>query len=730
MSEGRGADQPRRYCTNCGSRMRSGNAYCVSCGKSVDSTVQGPPPRTVVAVDTREPSDRPQWSMAAVFDRARSWMDPTRTGVVLVGLSLATGALLLLSPLALPVLATLDYVAFVAPLLVAVVGVLVTLVRGSRVPRGLRWVVAAALCLYGAVGLYRLSLDHLETPTSRVTVGILLLAGASCGTLAAVVRPIRERLIYSGPRGNTRTPHPAKITLYAVALALAIFASPYMFVLGAAMSAVGIAAISIAVMRDALGRAITFFLASLIATLLFGVVSDILYGTGNGTELPISITVGGERLSIVALTVLVTAVVCLGSVAVLLIRRWRRVQTDFETRLFRMAGRSGRSAQKAYKDAGSHYRRWSQKQAADRKRSQLLQRLEGERERRRAELARYKRFFETARKGSQRSLDWWRAYDGDNPGENPSTSDLLRATASRAESGVERIRAAEGRSMVMLEEERFGEVDLLLEGVRKSQEDFEGEESVFPPLVAVHERIKRLEGWDDYRSELESLIKDLEDLLESPAVRTAAASRARFPEPDRLHTPGPAAARFPDPHRPTEPPRTPPVGAGAPPSDGSTSGSGSRQGDPLPAAAVAGGFAAVLLVGLVLVLTRGPTYEVVYEKDMSAMVPSMSGYDYVDHNGVTYIKVEVEDPEDIGPAYEDLATRPKVDEYDCVVVDFLVEGDRSGGIADGRIIENRPSCSEDVRYFEERMGSFSEVSETDDVFNENGVKGIKNPEEW
>lgn len=126
----------------------------------------------------------------------------------------------------------------------------------------------------------------------------------------------------------------------------------------------------------------------------------------------------------------------------------------------------------------------------------------------------------------------------------------------------------------------------------------------------------------------------------------------------------------------------------------------------------------------------GSAYEVVYEKDMSAMMVSMSGYDYVDNNGVAYIKVEVEDPDDIGPVYEDLAARPKADEYDCVVVDFFVQGDRSGGIADGRIIENRPSCSEDVEFFEQNVSSFDYASETDDVFNDNGVKGVKNPEEW
>lgn len=41
MSEGRGSDQPHRYCTNCGTQIRSGNAFCGSCGAALPPS----PPR-------------------------------------------------------------------------------------------------------------------------------------------------------------------------------------------------------------------------------------------------------------------------------------------------------------------------------------------------------------------------------------------------------------------------------------------------------------------------------------------------------------------------------------------------------------------------------------------------------------------------------------------------------------------------------------------------------------
>lgn len=55
--------------------------------------------------------------------------------------------------------------------------------------------------------------------------------------------------------------------------------------------------------------------------------------------------------------------------------------------------------------------------------------------------------------------------------------------------------------------------------------------------MEAHNKIKRMEDWRSYREELESFIKDLEDLLASPRVRTAAANRIRFPDPNRAASP-------------------------------------------------------------------------------------------------------------------------------------------------------------------------------------------------
>lgn len=234
--------------------------------------------------------------------------------------------------------------------------------------------------------------------------------------------------------------------------------------------------------------------------------------------------------------------------AVLVSRRIRGVQTDFERRLFEVAGQSRQSARETYEEVNTRYRRWSQEQAAERERSQLLRKFEGERNKRRGEFERYRSFFERAHGGAQTSLDWWQAYDGGSSNENSSVSALLRSTRDRAKAGLEKLRSSEGQFSDMLGSDRFGEADQLLDDLRKGQEDFEGEESVFPPLVAVHDRVKRLDGWDNYKAELERFVKYLEDLLDSPAVRTAPANRVRYPDPGRARPSDLGETSIPDPY--------------------------------------------------------------------------------------------------------------------------------------------------------------------------------------
>jgi hypothetical protein len=63
MSEKGGLEQPQRFCTNCGAQIRSGNAFCVSCG-------------TPVTAESGEPGPSP--SSSDLRGRLRSFLDDLR----------------------------------------------------------------------------------------------------------------------------------------------------------------------------------------------------------------------------------------------------------------------------------------------------------------------------------------------------------------------------------------------------------------------------------------------------------------------------------------------------------------------------------------------------------------------------------------------------------------------------------------------------------------------------
>jgi hypothetical protein len=164
-----------------------------------------------------------------------------------------------------------------------------------------------------------------------------------------------------------------------------------------------------------------------------------------------------------------------------------------------------------------------------------LRAVEHQREERRERLRRLRGFFERALDGSETALDSWPAYVGDEAeepdDERPPIPDLLGSARDRAEAGLRKVRETAEPLEALLREDRFGEGDELLNRLAAGQENFGGEASVFAPLVATHERIEPLESWANFRRELEGLVRDLEDLLGSPRVRTKAANRARFPDP-------------------------------------------------------------------------------------------------------------------------------------------------------------------------------------------------------
>ena len=285
-------------------------------------------------------------------------------------------------------------------------------------------------------------------------------------------------------------------------------------------------------------------------------------GTSSGQQNVRLVLLGaGALLFLVVAYLLLSYSVFLGSlltvlviVAVLVIRKHRGSQTVPEQRLFEAVGLYGQSARKAYEEgrhrelaqsayqqsrraydeANTRYQRLRENQAAERERIEALRRVERERGERQTRFDRYRRFFERAHEGSRSSLDWWRGYDtGEFDGDGPPVSALLLSAQERAEGGLSRLGEMEGTLVNVLEREEFEKADLLLDGVVAAQENFEGEDSVFVPLVAVHERIKQSESWGNYRRELERFVKDLEDILGSPNVRTAAANRVRFPDPDK-----------------------------------------------------------------------------------------------------------------------------------------------------------------------------------------------------
>lgn len=289
----------------------------------------------------------------------------------------------------------------------------------------------------------------------------------------------------------------------------------------------------------------------------------------------VSIVVGALLLLVTAYLLLSYSaflgclLIVLAVLAVLVLRNNRGSQTEMERRLFEAVGWYGQSARKAYEEgrhrelaqsayqqsrkayegANTRYQEWNEKQAAERERDEALRRVERERGERRTRFDRYRRFFERAHEGSRKSLDWWRAYDtGEFDSDGSTVSDLLLSAQNRAERGLDRLREMEGTFSDVLEREEFKKADLLLDGVVAGQENFEGEESVFVPLVAVHERIKQSESWGNYRQQLERFVKDLEDILESPNVRTAAANRVRFPDPDKPRFSDTGRSQPPNPH--------------------------------------------------------------------------------------------------------------------------------------------------------------------------------------
>lgn len=139
---------------------------------------------------------------------------------------------------------------------------------------------------------------------------------------------------------------------------------------------------------------------------------------------------------------------------------------------------------------------------------------------------------------------------------------------------------------------------------------------------------------------------------------------------------------------------------------------------------------ATMILAIIFLLNLEPSYEVVYEKNISAMLNMASrwasygaGYDYIDNNGAAYLKVENEDEEGWEAIKEDLAAHSKVNEYDCVAIDHLVDRE----IVAGSYVERNPSYGDDIAKLEDSLGDLDEVPRLDDLYG-GGLVGAKNPE--
>jgi hypothetical protein len=100
-----------------------------------------------------------------------------------------------------------------------------------------------------------------------------------------------------------------------------------------------------------------------------------------------------------------------------------------------------------YEETQARYRQWSEAQAAERQRNEVLRAIQRERDTRRDRFDRYVAFFEKARSGAKTSLEWWQAYDEgeeERAGEEGQTTDeLLTSAQERAEAGLVKMRGFE-----------------------------------------------------------------------------------------------------------------------------------------------------------------------------------------------------------------------------------------------------------------------------------------------
>ncbi len=224
--------------------------------------------------------------------------------------------------------------------------------------------------------------------------------------------------------------------------------------------------------------------------------------------------------------------IILGLLAVAMVRRTRGSQTDFEKHVFEKLPEYREHIQKASGRATSQYREWDQARTIRIQEEAKTRTTEREHNELRNDLGQYRILFQRAYTGSHYFLDWWQAYANDELKDESSVPAYLTILKERSEAGLQRIEETEVALDEYFGTDKFSEkAKLHLNNLKVAQENFGGSETIFTPMVAVHNSIKGADGWVRFQEEFEKFVKDLEDLLDSPMVRTEAANRVRYPDP-------------------------------------------------------------------------------------------------------------------------------------------------------------------------------------------------------
>lgn len=304
-----GPRRARRYCTNCGAEARTDDAFCVSCGASVEPGLEAQEGSGVGPESLRPSLRNLQGAFEGLVRRLSALPRPSGVVVGLMVLASLMVLLLALFPLISPLVETLEPVGFLATLSLFALSILALLLEVGRESqrRKLRRLALISMAAYFFIAAYHMLLMVLGFIEGGPPAwGLLVLVLGSGLVYAAFVVRNRSRNALPGRSalvGNWRgrldgvahwvgsLPLAAKAAVIVGVLGLLSLLSPYVFVLGAVTAVASVVALVVrAIQRRPLKQAVVAASSFVVFTVVFGVASDGLYGTGTG--LTVSITSG------------------------------------------------------------------------------------------------------------------------------------------------------------------------------------------------------------------------------------------------------------------------------------------------------------------------------------------------------------------------------------------------------------------------------------------------------